>query len=1145
MKNGIFKRVFEAIRDPEREFTERVYLALTMVSEFTVFIAFIGDILTKENPYEIAVIFGTLIAVPGIMIVCFRKNKLWLGIRITVLGVVFIVLPSLFIFGGGVEGGGVLWIIFTFTFAGLVLRGRWRRAIFVIIVVISFLCYLLEYYHPELIYKHSRAVFLIDSFLSILLVGIVCFVMTWLQNLLYRDENLRAEKAAEKAEELSKAQNRFFSSMSHEIRTPINSILGLNELILRDQSASEEIIRDASGIQGSGKMLLSLINDLLDFSKIEAGNMNIVPVDYRIGDMLAEIVNMIWLKANEKGIALNVTVDPSVPSVLYGDEIRIKQIIINLLNNAVKYTGEGSVDLHVESEQKDENTVELSIAISDTGMGIKKEVIPFLFDAFKRVDEEKNRYIEGTGLGLSIVKQLVELMGGTISVNSVYGEGSTFTVTISQGISDITNIGELNIHNQSMVKRTAYECSFRAPEARILIVDDNVMNLEVEAKLLADTGMVINKALSGREALDLDLKHRYDVIFMDHLMPGMDGIQCLENIRNHSGGLNRTTPVIVLTANAGSDNRELYNRSGFDGYLVKPVSGEALENMLMKYIPSEKLIIVNNKVMDMKQDINAAAGYSGKAPVIITTTSICDLPATLIKRLHIPILPLLVRTEEGLFKDGLQLGADELMRYLNTGRNAVSGPPDEAAYTDFFAEGLKKAHHLIHISLTTSMSDEYNIACEAAKAFDNVTVINSECLSSATGILVLIAYKLSQMNDSVEEIVEELEFVKKKLRCSFVIDSTEYMARKGYLKSGIDRIARVLSLHPCLTIKNDKLNIGNIWVGNIKRAYKYYISQAFPLNVMPDPDVVFITYVDVQKDTLMWVKDEISKYANFENVIFKQASAAISSNCGSGTIGILYFEKTNKSYNLSSFFSNEMAALYREDDDQESIDIDYTEEAEEINESEIEGLTSEAGEQGIADSAKWYDSIEGIDGNAAITNSGSESAFKSVLKIFYESIDDYAKELQGFYQDNDWRSYTIKVHALKSSCKLIGALETSDKALQLEMAGKEDKLDYIKENHDAFMEAYLGYKERLKGIFEEKEEAKQRTKPVADAFIMQSMYEGLKDAAEAMDSGTIEEILKEIEEYEIPEEEAQKYKAICEKAGQFDYDGIVEIISQS
>ncbi len=1133
MKNGIIQNIIKAIKDPERDFVERVYLALSLVSEITVFIALVGDIITKENPLEIAVIVGVLIFVPALMVVCLRKERLKLAMKITVLGLVFVIMPGLYFFGGGIYGGGVIWIVFTFTYVGLVMIGRWRKVMFVMIVLLTVACYCVEYYFPQTVYSHERGMHFLDSFISIVLVGIVCFAMTWLQHVLFMGENARAREAAEKAEELKRAQNRFFSSMSHEIRTPINSILGLNELILRDPSASDDIVRDATGIQGAGKMLLALINDILDFSKMEAGSMDIVPVNYNVGNMLSEIVNMIWIRANDKGLKLNVSVDPKVPSVLYGDEVRIKQIIINILNNAVKYTAEGSVELHVESEQKDENTVDLIISVSDTGMGIKKESLPYLFDAFKRVDEEKNRHIEGTGLGLSIVKQLVDLMGGNLTVNSVYGEGSTFTIEIKQGVADATAIGELNIHNQKFVNRKAYECSFRAPEASILIVDDNEMNLEVESKLLAETEMTIRKATSGKEALEYCFKESFDVILMDHLMPEMDGIECFEQIRNQVGGLNRGTPVIVLTANAGSENREAYNRAGFEGYMVKPVSGEALETNLMRYISADKLIVSNNKMTSAREDINAASGYSGKMPILVTSTSMCDLPVALTKT-YIPLLPFLIKTEEGVFKDVEQMSADELIRYLSSGKKVESTPPDEAAYRDFFSLQLKRAHHIIHIAITSSMSEDYQMALEASKSFDNVTVVNSESISSATGILVLIAIKLAQMNTSVEDVVAELDRVKKRLQCSFIVDTTEYMARKGLITPLVDHMARSLNIHPCVRIKDDISGIGGFWVGKRMRAYKKYIAKAFPVDVIPDPDVVFITYVDVPMGTLLWIKDEISKIAYFEHVEFVQASAAISSNCGPGAFGILYFIKSNKSYNLTSYFGNQSAL---EDDDEDIYEEELdTEEEETVAEQEIDKKPEAPG--------KWYESLEGIDVDMAIRNSGSEDAFKTVLKIFYDSIESKASELDGYYSTDDFKNYTIKVHALKSSCKLIGAMQTSDKAQQLENAGKEENFDYIKKNHSAFIEEYRKYKEVLSKVFDEatSESEEEKSKPLADEFLMESVYEGIRDAAEAMDCDALEAVLKEIEGYAIPEGEAEKFRVIVEKIGNFDYEGILEIL---
>ena len=1132
-KKKLFRDIRAALRDSERPLTERLFIALTIVSEIAVTIALIGDILSGEDFRELTILVLTLIMVPTITFTGMYKNKMKIGIRLVVVGLLFMILPTLFFFGGGLYGGGVLWIIFAFMYVGLVMEGIERTVFLVLVFVLAGTCYLLEYFHPEWVVAHTRRMFFIDSFLSLMLVGLVCYSMSWLQNRLFESENDRAKKAAEKAEELNRAQNRFFSSMSHEIRTPINSILGLNELILRDEAISDDVAKDAAGIQGSGKMLLALINDILDFSKIEAGSMDIVPVDYRVGDMLSEIVNMMYLRASDKGLQFEVTIDPQVPSVLYGDEVRIKQVVINLLNNAVKYTERGQVELHLESEPVDETTTELRLTVSDTGMGIKREALPYLFDAFKRVDEEKNRHIEGTGLGLSIVKQLAELMGGTITVNSVYGEGSTFVFTVRQGISDPTVIGELNIHSQGVVKKKAYESSFRAPDAKILIVDDNEMNLEVEARLLSGTEMAIDTVLSGKEALKRTVSVHYDVILMDHLMPEMDGIECLENIREQTGGLNRTTPVVVLTANAGSDNLDLYTRSGFNGYLIKPVSGDALEQMLMKHISREK-VIRNNSISRLDADISATAGYAQKAPVIITSTSMCDLPYGLVKELRIPLLPFLVHTDESVFKDGEQMAADELIRFLVAGKHLESAPPDEKVFTEFFAENLRRAHHLIHISLTTSMSEEYKIASEAAKSFDNVTVINSESLSSAQGILVLIAVRLAQQNVPVEDIVAELEAVKQRLRCSFVIDKTDYMVRNGRISRRVHRLAKALNLHPSLMMREDKATIGGVWAGSTRHAYRRYIRKALPVDIIPDSDIVFITYADVPAETLYWIKDEISRIAFFENVVFVQASAAISANCGPGSFGILYFIKSNKSYNLSPYFEKEAVIGDHtltdiEDEEEEQADaFDMTEIPDPMPQEE-----------------KWYHGIDGIDGEIAVKNSGSEDAFRTVLKIFYESIDQKTVELEGFYAEEDWKSYTIKVHALKSSAKLIGAVEFAETAQFLENAGKANALDDIRERHADFMREYAKYKERLDGVFrEEQEKTEAVQKPVADRFLMDSAYEGLREAAGARDLDAIEEIMEEIAPYEIPGEEKERFEKIIKAIDSLDYEGILTALKE-
>lgn len=1132
----ILKNVIEVIEDKDRKFSERIFMLLTVIATVAIMIVLIGDILFREHIYEIYVLVGTIVIVPLIILLCLYKNRLDVAIKLIVLGIVFLVLPMIFFFGGGIESGGTLWFLFAFMYIGLVMSGRWRVVMLTLLCMLLVFCYMVEYYYPEYILQHTKNMFYKDSLLSFIMVGIVCVVMVIFQNHIYEEENDRVKKEAERAEQLNRSQNRFFSSMSHEIRTPINSILGLNELILREPHVSEEIAKDAAGIQGAGKMLLALINDILDFSKMEAGSMDIVPVDYQVGNMISEIVNMIWLRAKDKGLNLDVSIDPHVPSVLYGDEVRIKQVLINLLNNAVKYTQKGTVGLHIESEVESDKEVLLRISVSDTGMGIKKESIPYLFDAFKRVDEKKNRHIEGTGLGLSIVKQLVDLMGGRISVDSVYGTGTTFTVVVRQGVSDEKEIGELNIHNYGTAKKNTYESSFTAPEARVLIVDDNEMNLEVEKKLLMGTKMQIDTATSVKDALKMTLKKRYDVILMDHLMPETDGIEGLHEIRNQEGGLNNSIPVVVLTANAGSENRKAYSMAGFDGYLVKPVSGAALEEQLIKYISEEKLNI-KKKMEKMSGDISTYSGYARKTPIIISSTSMCDIPESLAKELNIPILPFSVHTENGNFKDTVQFGADELIRHINAGGMAESAPPELSEYTDFFSEILKGTHHLIHIAITSSMSEDYDRAQEAAKAFENVTVINSECLSSATGILVLIAYKLAQQDISVDELVAELQLVKRRLRCSFVIDTTEYMAKRNFISVRLHSIAKALGIHLSLKFKNNEFGLSGIWMGSTRYAYSRYIRRAFPVDIIPDSDIAFITYVDVPEETLIWIKEEISKVTYFENIVFQQASAAISSNCGPGTFGILYFVKVNKSYNISSLFSemNEETDWEDEEKDIDKTEIEPIQDSKE-EETEVNVLPVER---------KWYEEIEGIDGEIAIKNSGSEDAFQSVLKIFYESIEAKSKELDEYYHNEDWKNYTIKVHALKSSAKLIGATELSQIAYSLEMAGKEENTEYIKKTHDSFMEKYTHYRDVLTELYKVSDGEEEDTeKPVADENLLESAYEAIMEGAEAMECDILDEVFDELKDYTIPKEHIAIFDKIKQKADEFDYEGIIQILDE-
>ena len=399
--------------------------------------------------------------------------------------------------------------------------------------------------------------------------------------------------------------------MSHEIRTPINAVLGMDEMILRE-STDSKILEYASDIKQAGSMLLSLINDILDFSKIESGKMDIIPVDYDLGILLSDTIDMIRSRAEEKKLQLELKIESNTPVHLHGDEVRLRQIITNILTNAVKYTPEGKVILTVSGKKVSTEAVQLYVSVKDTGIGIKKEDLARLFNPFQRVDESRNRNIEGTGLGLSITMCLLNLMGSRLEVESTYGEGSDFYFYLEQEQLDDEVLGE---DIQKYCEKVRGEISvsteqFYAPDAKILVVDDNEMNLKVFSGLLKNHGMQIDTAMSGKECLARIEKNAYHMIFMDHLMPEMDGVETLRQIRELKTNRSKDAVIIILTANAVSGAREMFLEEGFADYLSKPIIAVNLEKMIQKYLPEE---LLTNNDLEQKNKIPATSDEAARS----------------------------------------------------------------------------------------------------------------------------------------------------------------------------------------------------------------------------------------------------------------------------------------------------------------------------------------------------------------------------------------------------------------------------------------------------------------------------------------------------------------------------------------------------
>ena len=399
------------------------------------------------------------------------------------------------------------------------------------------------------------------------------------------------ERMTERANAANEAKSAFLANMSHDIRTPINAVLGMNEMILRE-CEDDNILSYAGNIRTAGNTLLGLVNDILDFSKIEAGKMDIIPVEYDLASLLNDLVNMIKTRADAKGLTLKIEADEHIPRLLYGDEIRIKQIITNILTNAVKYTEKGTVSFGIGFEKKGHDSVILKVSVADTGIGIKQEDIPRLFSQFERIEEKRNRGIEGTGLGMNITQRLLSMMNSRLYVESVYGRGSTFFFRLEQKVVKWEPVGDFGeAFRRSLSDRKKYRESFTAPDAEILVADDTPVNLEVFVNLLKKTLVKIDTAAGGAECISLAAKKKYDIIFLDHMMPGKDGIETLKELRADSEDPNTDTPAVCLTANAVSGAKEAYIGAGFNDYLSKPIEPDRLEEMLLEYLPEDKVTV--------------------------------------------------------------------------------------------------------------------------------------------------------------------------------------------------------------------------------------------------------------------------------------------------------------------------------------------------------------------------------------------------------------------------------------------------------------------------------------------------------------------------------------------------------------------------
>ncbi|MBR0418559.1 MAG: response regulator [Erysipelotrichaceae bacterium] len=594
----------------------------------------ITGIINLRNSYYVPVVASAMFVVQGTLNIYFIKVKQNrdAAINTAMVSIIFIFTFEAINVSHGFPIFWTLLIPLAFCFLANVKAGILLSVYFLILYWVLFytpLRYTLMSHYSDVVAQRFPILYLANVLLSTFIM--TQYHLSMLHQMDYGKSMLKAKEEADKA---NAAKSDFLANMSHEIRTPINAVLGMNEMIIRESRKSspaeqsneelkarlDEIGVYADEIESAGNNLLAIINNILDLSKIEAAKMELVEGEYQLSSLLNDVNYMSSFLAKKKNLSFTVDVDETIPENLYGDKVRIRQIILNILNNAVKYTKEGGIALSVRSEESetedDKRKICLIISVKDTGIGIRKDDLDKLFSKFQRLDLEQNSTVEGTGLGLAITYNLLKMMDGDIEVESEYGKGSTFTILVPQIVMSDEPVG--NIYDKfedSLEETKTYSVSFTAEDGNILIVDDTRMNLIVCTQLLKDTQIRIDTASSGEEAIGLANKKKYDVILMDQRMPGMDGTEAMHKILE-ADGLNSWTPIICMTADAVIGAREHYLAEGFTDYLTKPIDSHQLEGMLMKYLPAEKVVNIQNNISeavkkDDKQDRYSALDKAG------------------------------------------------------------------------------------------------------------------------------------------------------------------------------------------------------------------------------------------------------------------------------------------------------------------------------------------------------------------------------------------------------------------------------------------------------------------------------------------------------------------------------------------------------
>ena len=589
--NQILHFLQDRILSPEKPTRERLVTICLLFSSFAGVVGTIATIIQASSIVAIIAIMMFPISTVILQIWVKKTKQYDLCCIIFTVLLCYIIFPIIFFSGGGMQSGMIVYFTLGAVTLFLLVGDNIKTLVTMatLYILINFSCMLISFFYPSTVTPIGEyAMGFFDIVVAVTISTILILIGLFFQNAMFKAEQKRAYEAI-------RAKDEFLASMSHELRTPLNAIIGLSatQIELEDESSikNKDIMKK---INYSGTTLLGIINDLLDVSKIGSGKFELVHAEYDTGELIHNSINMNKVRIGEKPIEFNVKIDPLLPSVLYGDDLRIRQILNNMLSNAFKYTNEGNVTLDISCKIEGDEAL-LVIIVSDSGMGIMEDDLPRIFDKYNKLGNAQTRYIEGTGLGLSITKELVKMMNGDITVDSVYGKGSTFTASIRQKMIDPTPIGKIKSEafsnfdfreeKQSAEIDSMNQKSYEG--CRFLVVDDVEINLFVAREMLLPYDAVVDCVESGQEAIDLisNGDAQYDIIFMDHMMPGIDGIEATRIIHEEiDSDYARNIPIVALTANVLVGNEEKFLDSGFRAFLPKPIDSKRLSETLSEIL---------------------------------------------------------------------------------------------------------------------------------------------------------------------------------------------------------------------------------------------------------------------------------------------------------------------------------------------------------------------------------------------------------------------------------------------------------------------------------------------------------------------------------------------------------------------------------